>query len=146
MIKFLEKIVAQKILSVLPGGSEVYLRLQDRVTRSTVPTMQKVRQKMDVGYSYLRLLKEFSNEELVSRGVHVDYGAGWHLTIPLLFWQVVSCKATTEIDDAAAGAREQLVVEQIPGVVAKRFFVQCRRILPFPVVQAFRKGRGHGRI
>jgi hypothetical protein len=79
------KVAAFKLLSVLPGGSAVYRYLQENITQSLAPTSERVNQKLDVGLQYYRALAELNDVDLLLNGTHLDFGAGWHPTIPLLY-------------------------------------------------------------
>lgn len=130
MIKFLAKIAAQKALSATPGGARAWTWLQDYVTRSTAPTPGAVQQKADVALSYVDLLSSLNggNEQL--RGPHVDLGAGWHLTIPLVFWRLGS--EEQHLIDIARHARADLVFPVVSMVDAMDLGERDGRHLPPP--------------
>jgi hypothetical protein len=88
VIRFLAKIAGQKMIGSLPGGLGLYSGLQQHFTGSTDPSMIRVRQKVDVGLAYMRQLEALDAQGVIARGTHLDIGAGWHFTIPLLFWQL----------------------------------------------------------
>jgi SAM-dependent methyltransferase len=88
MIRFLAKVAGQKMIGSLPGGAHLYGGLQEHLTRSTAPSMARVRQKVEVALTYVRHAEVRAGDGFLARGAHVDVGAGWHLTIPLLFWQL----------------------------------------------------------
>ena len=88
MTRFLAKVAAQKLLSALPGGRQVWSLLQDHISRSTLPTAEMVRQSVEVALTYIRLLQSVAGGEVLPRGPHVDVGAGWHFTIPFVFWRL----------------------------------------------------------
>ena len=48
MTRFLAKIAAQKLLSALPGGRQVWSFLQDHISRYTRPTPGRVRKNVEV--------------------------------------------------------------------------------------------------
>lgn len=80
------KVAGFKLLSFLPASEFLYGAVQQHLTRSTVPTLPTVRQKLDVGRAYLCLLAELKRAELLSQATHIDLGCGWMPTIPLLFY------------------------------------------------------------
>jgi SAM-dependent methyltransferase len=82
------KVAAFKALSALPGGSAAYRFLQERVTRSLDPTPQRVGQKLDVGTLYFKALTELGCADLLLRGTHLDFGTGWHPSIPFLYYSM----------------------------------------------------------
>src|SRR5882724_1375355 len=82
------KIAAFKVLSALPGGSALYRFCQEHLTKSLDPVLARVRQKLDVGMLYWNTLARLQKVELLLKGVHLDFGAGWHPTIPLLFYSM----------------------------------------------------------
>lgn len=79
------KVAGFKLLSTLPGGELIYNAMQHHVTRSTVPTVPIVRQKLAVGTQYANLLAASRDPDLLLRATHFDIGCGWMPTIPLLF-------------------------------------------------------------
>jgi hypothetical protein len=85
-MNWLTKAAAYKILSVLPGGAALYRYSQERITKSLAPTRDRVKQKLEVGLNYFEWLASKGMHERLSEGVHLDFGAGWHPTIPLLYY------------------------------------------------------------
>lgn len=85
-MNWLAKAAAYKTLSALPGGAALYRFIQDRVTQSLVPTRERVSQKIDVGLLYFDWLVKNGLRGRLVEGVHLDFGAGWHPTIPLLYY------------------------------------------------------------
>ena len=85
-MNWLAKAAAYRILSALPGGAALYRYSQERITKSLVPTSERVGQKIDVGLKYLDWLTNHGLRERLMAGVHLDFGAGWHPTIPLLYY------------------------------------------------------------
>jgi SAM-dependent methyltransferase len=85
-MNWLVKVAAFKLLSALPGGPAVYRYGQEHLTHSLEATPERVGQKIDVGLQYWDW---FANQEQgTPGGVHLDFGAGWHPTIPLLFYSL----------------------------------------------------------
>jgi SAM-dependent methyltransferase len=86
-----------KLLSALPGGEALYNFIQDHVTRSTHATPLRVANKIEVGLAFWQwLLANRRAEQLVS-GRLLDYGAGWHPTIPIL-WHAFGNERQTLVD------------------------------------------------
>jgi SAM-dependent methyltransferase len=84
-MKWLAKVAAFKVLSAIPGGSALYKWSQKHVTHSLDPTRERVGQKIDVALRYLDTLEREPGWRLADKTV-VDFGSGWHPTIPLLFY------------------------------------------------------------
>ena len=82
------KVGGAKALSWMPGGPALYRFSQKHITRSLLPTQTRVRQKIEVGRQYLRWLTDHGAEGKLLTGTHLDYGAGWHPTIPLLYYSL----------------------------------------------------------
>lgn len=82
-MKWLVKIAVFKLLSAVPGGAAVYRYSQKRITRSLIPGRPRVEQKLNVGLQYWEWLaaRHYSLD-----GPHLDFGAGWHPTIPFLYY------------------------------------------------------------
>jgi hypothetical protein len=82
------KVAGFKLLSVLPGGSALYRFCQEHLTKSLVPSPERVAQKLAVGLQYFDWLNKHQRQDLLLHGVHLDLGAGWHPTIPFLFYSL----------------------------------------------------------
>ena len=85
-MNWLVKVAAFKLLSAVPGGKALYRFSQERITHSLVPAPARVDQKIQVGLRYWNWLAANSCTEKLIQGVHLDLGAGWHPTIPLLYY------------------------------------------------------------
>jgi hypothetical protein len=59
---------------------------QQKLTRSLLPTRARVAQKIDVAFQYWDWLEKHGASRSLLEGTHLDFGAGWHPTIPLLFY------------------------------------------------------------
>ena len=97
-----------RILSVLPAGEILYRLFQKHVTKSIIATPERVKQKMELAYNYLRWLMAngWSADDI--RGMrHIDFGTGWHPTIPLYY--------------AMQGMRGQVLVDLFPVLTARSF-------------------------
>jgi hypothetical protein len=77
-----------KVLSTLPGGTSLYRHAQEKVTKSLIPTRERVEQKITVGLQYLSDLEARGAGFQLAGGTHLDFGAGWHPTIPLLYYSL----------------------------------------------------------
>jgi SAM-dependent methyltransferase len=86
-----------KILSLLPGGTTFYNFTQEQVTGSTAATLNRVSQKVDVGLRYWDWLQANGRTSKITDGSLLDYGAGWHPTIPLL-WSAFGNKNQLLVD------------------------------------------------
>lgn len=82
------KVAGFKFLSAFPGGSALYRFCQERLTKSLVPSRERVAQKLAVGLQYFDWLTKHQRQDQLLMGVHLDLGAGWHPTIPLLFYSL----------------------------------------------------------
>jgi hypothetical protein len=87
-MRWLLKVGAFKALGVIPGGEAIYHFLQQEVTRSITVTDGRVSQKIQVGMEYLDFVDRVFNVQEFSGITHVDIGAGWMPTIPLLFYSM----------------------------------------------------------
>jgi SAM-dependent methyltransferase len=85
---WLAKAASLKILSAIPGGEKLYRLGQEKLTRSLDPTPSRVAQKLEVGLEYLNWLEREGAASQLLQGTHLDYGAGWHPTIPLLYYSM----------------------------------------------------------
>jgi hypothetical protein len=98
-MNFYMKVAIQHVLSFLPGGRSAYLWILDHIAKTTQPMPSVIKQKLDVGLQYLDKL---GGREILRSGTHLDIGAGWHLTIPLLYYQLGCDKQVlTDIQSAA---------------------------------------------
>jgi hypothetical protein len=82
------KVVAFKVLGLLPGGNITHRFMQETITQSLRVTEDRVLQKIQVGMEYLDYIEEVLDGKDLSAITHVDIGAGWMPTIPLLFYSV----------------------------------------------------------
>jgi len=87
-MKWRLKVAGFKALSSLPGGKAFYRFAQKKLTGSLRPTIERVSQKVSVGLQYARWLDQNGAGEQFRAGSHVDFGAGWHPTIPLLYYSL----------------------------------------------------------
>jgi len=88
MIKAWTKIVGFQILSFIPGGSRIYRWAQKHLTKSIRPTPERIGSKMDVGLQYWKWLESHGYATTLRGGTYVDFGAGWHPSIPLVFYSL----------------------------------------------------------
>jgi hypothetical protein len=95
-----------QVLSLLPGGTRLYNYTQEHVTRSTIATPQRVAQKVQVGLDFWNWLQQENRAEQMTRGRVLDLGAGWHPSIPLLWY--------------AFGNDQQTLVDVFPNMDASK--------------------------
>jgi len=87
-MNWLLKTAAFKVLSGLPMGGQLYRYSQEKITRSLVPTPDRVRGKIHVAFQYWDWLKANGYPGDAVPGTILDFGAGWHPTIPFLFYSL----------------------------------------------------------
>lgn len=85
MIRFLAKVGVQRILGAVPGGMGIYGVLQRHLTKSTGPDRDSVLGKAAEAEDYIRRI-EALGLPVGSCRLHVDIGAGWLPTIPLILY------------------------------------------------------------
>ena len=122
-----------KLLSLMPGGKAFHLFTQEQVTRSTEANFYRINQKVEVGLRYWKWLEQNGRAKAFTNGMILDYGAGWHPTIPLL-WYCFGANRQMLLDihpmDTPKVADTVTFVHQIisaPDWVGKSF---CKRQLP----------------
>ena len=122
MLKFLGKIAGQHVLS-MPSMRHLYRPLQKRISRSLVVNPATVRQKVVVGTMYLDRIAGAGLGNLIERDPILDFGGGWHLTIPLLYARLgaksqiitdVRRLAFEEVVFATAGELNRLTLDPRP--------------------------------
>jgi hypothetical protein len=84
LLNWKQKSRAYRVLSSLPGGEAVYRFAQKHFTRSLIPNVGRVESKAQVALRYWQSVVRLGLEQ-VKAGVHLDFGAGWHPTIPFVF-------------------------------------------------------------
>jgi len=94
------KVIGFKILSAVPGGSVLYRFAQKHLTKSLVLTRERALNKIEVGSRYHAWLMAHGAPGGVENLTHLDFGSGWHPTIPLLFYEL--------------GARRQFLLDVKP--------------------------------
>jgi hypothetical protein len=82
------KVVGFKVLSSVPGGKAFYRFTQKHLTGSLRATEARVSQKLDVGLRYVDWMNRHGLGDKLVRGGHLDFGAGWHPSIPLLYYSL----------------------------------------------------------
>lgn len=107
MLKFYAKVAIQHLLSMMPARRRFYLWILNNVAKTALPKKSMVQQKVDIGLAYLRVLEELGEGEILRRGTHLDIGAGWHLTIPLMYYQL-GCERQI-VTDIQRAARSEIV-------------------------------------
>ena len=85
-MKWKLKSTAFRILSKLPFRKAIYDFAQRYVTHAIVPTPDRIRHKMEVAASYWKWLVAHGEHSQMIGGRHLDFGAGWHPTIPMAFY------------------------------------------------------------
>ncbi len=95
-----------QVLSLLPGGTRFYNYTQEHITRSTVASFQRVAQKVQVGLDFWNWLRRENQIEQLTGGRLLDLGAGWHPSIPLLWY--------------AFGNDQQTLVDVFPNMDASK--------------------------
>lgn len=86
-MNWLVKVAAFKLLSTLPCGPAFYRYGQEHLTNSLTPTPERVGQKIDCGLQYWDWLAARQQKQ-EQPCVHLDFGSGWHPTVPLLFYSL----------------------------------------------------------
>ena len=96
-----------KIFSALPGGARLYNFAQNNITKSSYATLARVEQKVNVGLNFWDWLKRENLSDKLVQGKLLDLGAGWHPTIPLL-WYAFGNNDQTLADISAYMTAEQV--------------------------------------
>ncbi len=86
-----------KFLSMLPGGTALYNYTQEKITKSTLASLTRVDQKIKVGLELWDWARKNNCSGKLVDGNLLDLGAGWHPTIPLL-WYAFGNNCQTLID------------------------------------------------
>lgn len=89
--------LAFKAISLLPGGVKLYNYAQHNISRSTKATRPRAEQKLQIGLLYWNWLKQNKRTAVITDGSVLDYGSGWHPTIPIFFYSL--------------GAKKQLLLD-----------------------------------
>ena len=126
-----------KLLSLMPGGNTFHLLTQEQVTRSTEATHDRINQKIEVGLRYWDWLNKNGRAANFLGGRILDFGAGWHPTIPLL-WHLFGAEQQLLLDiqpnmDTPKVSDAVRLLNQITSASdwrGKRF--SKRQILPLP--------------
>lgn len=85
-MRWILKVAAFKLLGLVPEGNITYRFVQENITRSLRVTEGRVLQKIQVGMEYLDSIEQILEDTDFRQITHVDIGAGWMPTIPLLFY------------------------------------------------------------
>lgn len=107
-MKWLVKALCFKVLSGIPAGARLYRYAQSHWTKSIVPTHERIQQKVNIGIRYLEwILHSGYGIDHIRNFRHLDFGAGWHPTIPLLY--------------SALGMKDQILFDVSPLLTLKTF-------------------------
>jgi SAM-dependent methyltransferase len=99
---WIAKAVGAKALGVLPGSDSLHYRLQRHVTRS-LPTSRRVfRRQRARAVAHVEAYLQHGPERPLAEAVFYEFGAGWDLTIPLVY--------------RALGVERQVLVDIRPNV------------------------------
>ena len=128
MLKFYSKVTTQHILSLLPRGDSIYRWLQDNVTKSTPPSKPMVQEKLNRAQSYIQILEDFRDMKYFREGTLLDFGSGYHFTIPLAFYELGS-KSQLLIDYKRI-AREETVFPIVDLIPRCKYHKRPIRALP----------------
>lgn len=86
----------------------MYRFAQKHFTRSLIPNVGRVESKAKVALRYWQSVRRLGLEEQVKAGMHLDFGAGWHPTIPYVFH--------------ALGVKRQRLLDLVPVLDAELLF------------------------
>jgi len=87
-MNWLAKVVAYKALSAIPGGGRLYNFGRLKITRSLIPSRQRMEQRINTAFRYIEILETTGTARHLIEGTHLDFGSGFHPTIPLLFYSL----------------------------------------------------------
>lgn len=91
-MKLLLKLIALKILSIIPFGRRIYYWTQIHISKTVLPVQENIMQKYDVAKEYYDLLVLLNEIKLLREGIHLEIGSGWNPVIPLAFYTMGSEK------------------------------------------------------
>jgi hypothetical protein len=136
------KSLAFKFFSTIPGGERCYRFSQRNISRSTLATAPRLKQKLEVGLMYWDWLKKHHCTELLTNGPVIDYGAGWHPTIPILF-QCLGAKkqALLDVSPLLTARHLQDTLEIVGAVIADPLWPGRAEIKKMPPVPPPGKNR-----
>ena len=86
----------------------IYRFAQAYVTRSLIPNADRKEAKAKVAVRYWKCIRKLGMEERARNGMHLDFGAGWHPTIPFVFH--------------AMGVRKQRLLDLVPVIDPKLLY------------------------
>jgi len=132
------KITAFKVLSSVPGGTLLYRFAQEHLTKSLDPIPERVKQKLRVGGMYVEALAKQGKADLLFNGTHLDFGTGWHPTIPLLFYSMgVNLQYLFDLVPVLNGKMVEKTVETFLGIVTEPSWPkrsELKRLPPGPAL------------
>jgi SAM-dependent methyltransferase len=137
-MKWRAKALAFKLLSALPGGGAFYDYAREHITQSLVPNKGRVSQKLDVGLMYFNWLTKHGMASRLTEGVHLDFGTGWHPTIPLLYYALgVNRQHLFDVAPHLSGPRLAQTINTFLAVVSDSQWPHRGRLrrLPAPLKQ-----------
>jgi hypothetical protein len=132
-MNWLLKVATFNALSAVPGGTEAYRLLQERVTGGATASTERIHGKVDLGVRYLRLVEELSGGDRWRSMTHLDVGAGWIPAIPLLFYSAgMDHQVLLDVRPNIRGSVLKESVELFRRLVRANHNLQqvCRRLPP----------------
>jgi hypothetical protein len=87
-VRWYLKAAAYHVFSTVPGGRQLYQLSQHHATQTITPTRARVRQKLEVALQYWGWLTDRDQTARMTNGTLMCFGAGWHPSMPLLFYSL----------------------------------------------------------
>lgn len=138
MIRYAARLAAQHVLSQ-PLVRPAYLAVQKHLTKSVTVTAPMVRQRADLALSYLDRLTRLGIEDLMTHGTILDLGAGWHFTIPLVYYRLgADAQVLLDLHRLA----DRAIVSATAAEVNALTLPGARRLIPLPQSEDFDRWLG----
>ncbi len=97
-MKWLLKVILQKSISTLPNSHNLNYLLQKYITKNFPLTNKKfLKKKVDAAYKHFNFFLKYWRNDNISKAHFYEFGAGWELSIPLIF-SLLGIQSQTIID------------------------------------------------
>lgn len=117
-MKWLAKSAAQRAFALMPRTEELNYLAQTRITRGLPRNDERFVRKIGEGARHVRVLRDFFSADSFDTLELYEFGTGWDMTIPLLFYSIGVDRQTTT--DVRALIRPELVTHTLRQFAKKR--------------------------
>ena len=111
----------------------LYRFAQEHLTKSLDPIPERVKQKLRVAAMYVDALEKQGRADLLLNRTHLDFGTGWHPTIPLFFYSLgVQRQYLFDLAPVLNGRMVEETVKTFLGIVTEPSWPEREKLKRLP--------------